>query len=182
MTIESADVLVVDDSSTDAELTIHALKVDESTPSMTWLSSAEEALFYMFRARQYADRDLSSPRLVLLDIEMPGIGGIGTLERLKRDPRTKAVPIVMLSSRQDAATIRKCYDLGANSYLVKPVAAIDYFHTIAAVTHYWLKLNACLNDDPATRRPSHAGAATRSGLAPAACLSRAPKIGAPTNF
>jgi two-component system, response regulator len=156
-TIEAAEILVVEDSVTDAELTLHALKMGESGPHATWLSSADEALFYMFRARQYANCELALPDLVLLDIDMPGIGGIGALGRLKRDPRTKAVPIVMLSSREDAATIRRCYGLGANSFLVKPVAAIDYFQAIAGVARYWLELNARLDH----------GVAIRAGARPA---------------
>lgn len=159
-TITSAEVLIVDDSPTDAELTIHALKVAGVSPRVTWLSNAEDALFYMFRARQYATREPTSPHLLLLDVDMPGIGGIGVLERLKHDPKTKAVPIVMLSSRQDEATIRRCYELGANSYLVKPVAAIEYFRKVAEVAHYWLALNACVEEDAAIR--PRAQPATRS--------------------
>ena len=140
-TLESSRVLLVDDSLTDAELTIHALKVRGHSPQVTWLSNAEEALLYMFRAGQYVNLDCGPPHLALLDVEMPGLGGIGVLERLKRDPRTREVPIVMLSAQHDRRTIRKCYELGANSYLVKPTAAIDYFQKIGAVAHYWLILN-----------------------------------------
>lgn len=152
-TIGSAEVLVIDDSPSDAELTIHALKIGEVTPKVTWLFTADEALFYMFRAKQYAHLEPALPHLVLLDVEMPGIGGIGVLERLKLDPRTRCVPIVMLSSRQDDATVRKCYGLGANSYLVRPVAAIEYFRQIVAVANYWLTLNMPLHQDAAVRPP-----------------------------
>jgi two-component system, response regulator len=166
MSIESAEVLVVDDSLADAELTIHALKIGDVTTRVTWLATAEEALFYMFRARQYANRELATPHLMLLDVHMPGIGGVGVLERLKHDPRTKHVPIVMLSSQQDRATIRRCYELGANSYLIKPVAAIDYFQTIAAVANYWLALNAHLDEGAATRSAAqHAPGITDSNVA-----------------
>jgi two-component system, response regulator len=162
-TIKATEVLVVDDSVTDAELTLHALRMGENTPHATWLSSAEEALFYMFRARQYANCELALPDLVLLDVDMPGIGGVGALARLKRDPRTKAVPIVMLSSREDAATIQRCYDLGANSYLVKPVAAIDYFQAIAGAARYWLALNARLEHGVETSQRARRGMANHSG-------------------
>lgn len=153
--IGSAEVLVVDDSLTDAELTIRALKIGEVMPNVIWISAAEEALLYMFRAKHYAQRDPASPRLILLDVEMPGIGGMGVLERLKQAPRTKCVPIVMLSSRQDVATIRKCYELGANSYIVKPVAAIEYFQNIAAVANYWLTINAHVREQAEIRPPAH---------------------------
>ncbi|MBL8266273.1 response regulator [Steroidobacter sp.] len=144
--LESSRVLLIDDSLTDAELTIHALKVRGLAPQITWLGNAEEALSYMFRTGEYAELACGPPHLVLLDVEMPGIGGIGVLERLKREPRTKTVPIVMLSSQYDRLTIRKCFELGANSYLVKPTAAIDYFQKISAVAHYWLTLNEPAED------------------------------------
>lgn len=167
--LESSRVLLIDDSLTDAELTIHALKVRGQAPQITWLSSAEEALSYMFRTGEYAELACGPPHLALLDVEMPGIGGIGVLERLKRDPRTKNVPIVMLSSQHDRLTIRKCFELGANSYLVKPTAAIDYFQKIGAVAHYWLTLNEPAEDEPAEDDPVTASrwpATTRLTKAP----------------
>jgi CheY-like chemotaxis protein len=146
--IESAGVLLVDDSVTNAELTMHALKVNGVAPRITWLSDPEEALFYMFRTRNFAGRELALPRLVLLDIDMPGMGAIQVLERLKRDSRTKIVPIVMLGSRQDGTIVRRCFELGANSYLVRPVTAVDYFREIATVAQYWLTFNADFNEEP----------------------------------
>lgn len=150
--ITSAEVLVVDDSLTDAELTIHALKIGEVMPTAIWIASADEALHYMFRAKHYANRDPASPRLILLDLEMPGIGGMGVLERVKQASSTKCVPIVMLSSLQDDLIIRRCYELGANSYLVKPAAAIEYFQLIAAVANYWLLANRNCHEPAATSR------------------------------
>ena len=150
--ITSAEVLVVDDSLTDAELTIHALKIGEVMPTAIWISSADDALLYLFRAKHYANRDPASPRLILLDLEMPGIGGMGVLERVKQASLTKCVPIVVLSSLQDDLIIRKCYELGANSYLVKPAAAIGYFQLIAAVANYWLMVNRNFHEHAATSR------------------------------
>jgi len=147
--IESAEVLVVDDSLADAELTIHALKIGEFMPKVLWVPSADEALFYMFRARHYANREPAPPRLILLDVELAGIGGIGVLNRLKQAPRTRCVPIVMLSARADDAILRRCYELGANSCLVKPTAAVEYFQKIAAVASYWLMVNRHLHDPAA---------------------------------
>lgn len=144
--MESAEVLVVDDSLDDAELTVHALKIGEFMPKVLWIAGANEALLYMFRARHYANREPAPPRLILLDVDMAGIGGIGVLARLKQAPRTKCVPIVMLSSRQDDAALRKCYELGANSCLVKPAAAVEYFQKIAVVASYWLTVNRHLHE------------------------------------
>lgn len=149
----------MDDSVTDAELTIHALKIGEVMPTAIWIASADEALLYMFRANPYGNRDPAPPRLILLDLEMPGIGGIGVLERLKQASQTHCVPIVMLSSLQDNAIIRKCYELGANSYLIKPAAAIEYFQMIAAVANYWLMMNRQFHEHAAhTQSPGSSDA------------------------
>jgi CheY-like chemotaxis protein len=145
--IESAGVLLVDDSVTNAELTMHALKVDGVSPRITWVCDPEEALFYMFRTQNFVGRELALPRLVLLDVDMPGMGGMQVLERLKRDPRTKIVPIVILSSRHDSTIVRRCFELGANSYLVKPITAVDYFREIATVAQYWLTFNADMTEE-----------------------------------
>lgn len=135
--MHSPAVVVVDESVNDAELTVHALKTCRAHPRVTWLSTAEEALCYMLRSP-----DPEGPHLVLLGFELPGIDSISVLQRLKRDPLTVTTPVAMLSSCDDAAMIRKCYELGANSYIVKPISAAAYFQKIAAVAQYWLELNS----------------------------------------
>lgn len=147
--MNSPVVLVVDDCINDAELTIHALKTCRAHPRVTWLSSADETLRYMIRSHGYPGREPDGLHLVLLAVELPGIDSISVLQRLKRDPFTVSTPIAMLSSCADAVMIRKCYQLGANSYIIKPISAAAYFQKIAAVAQYWLELNSCAIE-PAT--------------------------------
>lgn len=147
--VESSHVLLVDDSLTDGELTIYALKVRGRHPRVTWLVSAKEALLYMFREGHYSDRQ-GMPDLLLLDINMPGIGGIGVLQQLKCHPHTRRVPIVILSSSRDRCIVRQCYELGANGYVIKPAAPLDYFRTIGELANYWLRLNEQVEDEAAT--------------------------------
>ena len=137
---EPPSVLLVENSSTYAELTIHALGTCKARPVVTWLSSPRDAVLYIRRAKQYADRRHGLlPALVLFDIE---IAGVETVERIKHDPVTVCTPIVILGSRDDAVMIQKCLELGANSYIIRPVTAAAYFQTIAGVGDYWLELNA----------------------------------------
>lgn len=139
---KSPGVLVVDDLQTDAELTVHALNTCRAHPVVTWLSSQEEALLYMFRAGPYAGCKTALPKLVILNVEIPGIDGMRVLRQLKRDKRTACTPIAVLSSCDDAPIIRQCYELGANSYIVKPISAAAHFQKVAAAAQYWLELNA----------------------------------------
>ncbi len=138
--VESSHVLLVDNSLTNAELTIYALKVRGRHPRVTWLTSAEETLRYMSRDSQYFEIQ-GMPQLLLLDVDLPGIGGIGVLQWLKGDARTKHVPIVMLSSCQNRPIIQKCYESGANSYVVKPAAVGDYLQRIEEIANYWLRVS-----------------------------------------
>jgi two-component system response regulator len=138
---ETKHVLVVDDSLTDAELTMHALKLDGQTPLITWLSAAHEALIYIVNAGKQKGARRARPDLVLLEVDITGMGGMQLLEQLKSDSRTSDIPVVMLSARRDRQTVRRCFELGANSYLTKPDVAIEYIQKIGALARYWLILN-----------------------------------------
>jgi CheY-like chemotaxis protein len=150
--IDSPAVLVVDDSINDAELTVHALKTCRAHPRVTWLCTAEESLGYMSRAHRSAGHEADVPHLVLLGVELAGVD-ISVLQRLRRDPLMVWTPIVVLSSCEDEVIIRKCYELGANSYIVRPMSAAALFQKIAAVAQYWLELNnSAISSHPAIAR------------------------------
>lgn len=140
---KSVDILLVEDSKNDAELAIRALKKSNLANNLFHVKDGEEAIDFIFATGKYADtRDVRyPPKVVLLDIQLPKINGIEVLERLKSDDRTKHVPVVMLTSSKEDPDIKKCYGLGANSYIVKPVNFEGFAEAIKNLGFYWLLLN-----------------------------------------
>lgn len=135
------EILLVEDNSTDAELTMRALKKNNLANHVVWLKNGAEALDYLFRAGTYAERDGSDPRLVLLDLKLPKVDGIEVLKKIKTDPRTKTLPVVMLTSSAEERDIVESYQLGVNSYLVKPVDFTKFIEVVSHAGLYWVVLN-----------------------------------------
>lgn len=139
---EQIEILLVEDNPLDAELTMTALKGGKVANSITWVKDGEEALEYIFRKGRYADRPDVHPRLVFLDLKMPKVGGIEVLKAIKSDQTTKRIPVVVMTSSQEESDLARTYDLGVNSYVVKPVD----FNALADVTrqagYYWLAINS----------------------------------------
>jgi two-component system response regulator len=137
------EVLLVEDNISDAELTIRELKKHNMANNLFHVSNGEQALEFIFATGQYADsRDVQySPKLILLDIQMPKVNGIEVLQKIKSDPRTRSTPVVMLSSSKENPDIHKCYDLGSNSYIVKPVNFESFANAIKNLGFYWLLIN-----------------------------------------
>jgi two-component system, response regulator len=142
MTQNSVDILLVEDNINDAELAIRQLKKHNMTNNLVHVADGEEALEFIFGTGKYAGRSIDKPpKLVLLDIQMPKINGMEVLEKIKSDPRTKMIPVVMLTSSKEDPDIKKCYALGANSYIVKPVDFEGFAEAIKNLGFYWLLLN-----------------------------------------
>lgn len=143
MNPNSVEVLLVEDNSVDAELTIRSLKKYNMANNLFHVKNGKEAVDFIFASGDYAGiRDIASPpKLVLLDIQMPKMNGIEVLERIKGDPRTKTLPVVILTSSKENPDIQKCYNLGANSYIVKPVNFESFAAAIKNLGFYWLLLN-----------------------------------------
>jgi two-component system response regulator len=139
MSIESTLVLIVDDSPTDAELTMHALRRDGVSPCVTWLLSCEDVEDHFERLNEANEIEL--PHLILLDTDLPRGSGIRVLERLKSNEWTRSVPVVMLSSYADEFAVRRCYELGANSCVVKPLSAVRYIQAVSIIAKFWLNVN-----------------------------------------
>lgn len=141
--LNSIEVLLADDNSTDAELTIRELKKHRFVNSLMHVKNGQEALDFIFARGIYADtRDIMHPpKIVLLDIQMPKVNGIEVLQEIKADPRTRHILVVMLTSSKESPDIQKCYDLGANSYIVKPVNFERFAEAIRSLGFYWLLLN-----------------------------------------
>ena len=143
MNPNSVEVLLVEDNITDAELTIRELKKHNLANNLVHVKNGEEALEFIFGTGRYAGaRDiLFPPKLVLLDIQMPKVNGIEVLQQIKSDDRTRSMPVVILTSSKEDPDIKKCYELGANSYIVKPVNFERFTQAIQNLGMYWLLLN-----------------------------------------
>ena len=140
---KEVELLLVEDSAHDAELTMRALK-DKSRilNKVTWMKDGEEALDYIFGKGKYSGNNgITSPKVILCDLKMPKVSGIEVLEKLKGDPKTKNIPVVMLTSSNQDIDIDRCYELGANSYIVKPVGFENFMKAVKDIGLYWLLLN-----------------------------------------
>ena len=143
MNPNSVEVLLVEDNVADAELTIRELKKHNTANNLVHLKNGEEALDFIFATGKYTGkRDLQySPKIILLDIQMPKVNGIEVLQKIKADPRTRAIPVVVLTSSKESPDVQKCYDLGANSYIVKPVNFESFAQAIKNLGFYWILMN-----------------------------------------
>ena len=138
---EQVEILLVEDNPLDAELTIRALKKGGLANKLLWLKDGAQALDYLFRRGSYADRDDVFPRLVLLDLKMPRVDGIEVLKAIKQDERTRRIPVVITTSSQEERDVAQSYDLGANSYVVKPVEFGAFADLARQAGYYWLAIN-----------------------------------------
>jgi two-component system, response regulator len=143
MNPKSVEVLLVEDNINDAELTIRELKKHKMANNLFQVKDGEEALEFIFATGKYAGiRNVDHPpKLILLDIQMPKVNGMEVLEKIKSDERTRSIPVVILTSSKEDPDIKKCYSLGANSYIVKPVSFEGFAEAIKSLGFYWLLLN-----------------------------------------
>ena len=138
---EEVGILLVEDNPLDAELTLRGLQDQKLANTVTWVKDGEEALDYVFRRGTYSGRASRDPRLILLDLKMPRVGGIEVTRTIKGDERTKHIPIVIMTSSNEESDIAETYRLGANSYIVKPLD-FDALATVARQAgYYWLAVN-----------------------------------------
>jgi two-component system response regulator len=142
MNYDDVEILFAEDSLDDAMLTIRALSKSGFTNKLLHVKDGAEALDFIYCRGIYADRNPKShPKLFLLDLKMPKVSGIQVLEKIKSDPDFKSIPTVILTSSQEDPDIAKCYDLGANSYIVKPVDSNNFFNAIKEMGMYWMILS-----------------------------------------
>jgi two-component system response regulator len=137
------EVLLVEDNINDAELTIRELKKHNMANNLVHVRNGRDALLFVFAEGKYANlRDVqNTPKVILLDIQMPKVNGIEVLQKIKSDPRTSSIPIVILTSSKESPDIQKCYAVGANSYIVKPVNFESFAEAIKNLGFYWLLMN-----------------------------------------
>jgi CheY-like chemotaxis protein len=142
MTQRQIEILLVEDNPDDVELTLHALRKENLANNIQVARDGEEALEFLFCYGAHADRSFDHPpRLILLDLKLPKVDGIEVLRRLKGDPRTKAIPIVILTSYKEERDLVNSYGLGANSYIQKPVDFDQFRETVKTAGLYWLVIN-----------------------------------------
>jgi CheY-like chemotaxis protein len=139
---DSVEILLVEDNPNDAELTLRAFSKSKLANAVLHLQDGAEALDYIFGTGKYSSRDVKKgPKLILLDIKMPKVDGLDVLKKIKADARTKTIPVVMLTSSAEESDIIKSYNLGVNSYIVKPVDFTKFIQSVVDVGLYWLVLN-----------------------------------------
>jgi two-component system response regulator len=140
--IREAEILLVEDNPDDVELTLHALRSENLCNNTHVARDGEEAMDFLFCRGPYANRSFDHPvQLVLLDLKLPKVDGLEVLRALKSDPRTRRIPVIILTSSKEESDLIRSYDLGANSYAQKPV---DFEEFRAAIRHlglYWLVVN-----------------------------------------
>ena len=139
--LEPVQILLVEDSEADAELTRRALDKKGLGGHVTWVKDGEEALEFLYRRGRYANTSSPAPKLILLDLKMPKVSGLDVLRRVKSDAGTKAIPVVMLSSSAEESDLQESYELGVNSYVVKPVQFDQFLAQISAAAFYWSTIN-----------------------------------------
>ena len=138
---EQIEILLVEDNPLDAELMMTAIQSEKVANRITWVKDGAEALDYLFCTGEYAARDDVPPRLVLLDLKMPKVNGIEVLKAIKSDERTRRIPVVVMTSSEEESDLAKTYDLGVNSYVVKPLDFNALAEVIRQAGYYWLAIN-----------------------------------------
>ncbi|UII26590.1 response regulator [Fulvivirga maritima] len=143
MDTELVELLLIEDNHHEAELTIRNLKKSKLANNMLHIDDGEEALDFMFNEGQYSFNEgkVFNPKLILLDLKLPKISGIEILRKIKKDPRTQNIPVVILTSSNEVPDIDTCYNEGANSYIVKPVNFNDFSKLIGDLGMYWIITN-----------------------------------------
>ena len=142
MKSNEVQILLVEDNPEDVELTLDALKKNNLANKVHVTEDGQQALDFIFSTGAYAHRSIKNkPKLVLLDLKLPKVDGIEVLRRIKSDKRTKAIPVVVLTSSQEERDIIESYQLGVNSYIVKPVDFDRFLKSVHDTGLYWLLLN-----------------------------------------
>jgi len=138
----AVEVLLVEDNPEDAELTTRVLQKQNLANRLVWLKNGAQALDFVFARGAYAGRRVDdTPRLLLLDLSLPKVSGLEVLQQVKADPRTRKMPVVVLSSSTQDKDILRTYDLGVNSYVSKPVQFEEFARVVTHLGLYWLLIN-----------------------------------------
>jgi two-component system response regulator len=136
------DILLVDDNPHDVELTMHAFQKHGLAKRLHVVRDGEEALSFFHCTGTYAKRNPDdAPKLILLDLKLPLVDGHYVLRQIRSNPRTRMIPVVVLTSSREDRDIFQCYQLGINSYIVKPVNYDQFIEAAWTIAEYWLAIN-----------------------------------------
>jgi two-component system response regulator len=139
---EEVEILLVEDNESDLELTLRALKRVHLTNKVLAVRDGAQALDYLFATGEFSGRNgAAHPRVVLLDLKLPKVDGIEVLRQIRADPRTALVPVVVLTSSAEERDRLATYELGANSFIVKPVEFDSFSRAVTEIGMYWMLLN-----------------------------------------
>jgi len=142
VTRSPVEILLVEDNPRDVELTQYAFAKNNLANQMHVVRDGVEALDFIFCTGQYADRRIEDhPRVILLDLKLPKLDGLEVLRRIKADSRTRRIPVVMLTSSREERDVIESYELGVNSYIVKPVDFEQFNESVKTLGLYWLLIN-----------------------------------------
>jgi two-component system response regulator len=142
MNENEVDILLVDDSQDDLDLTLHALRAENLANHVFIARDGEEALDFLFCSGPHSGRSFDRPpKLVLLDLKMPKVDGMQVLQKIKGDPRTKTIPVVLMTSSREERDMLSGYELGVNSYIQKPVDFGEFRKAVKTLGLYWLVTN-----------------------------------------
>lgn len=140
--LDAVEILIVEDNPNDAEMALRAFKKNNLTNNVLVVEDGEEALNFIFARGNFSNRKLSNrPKIILLDLKLPKIDGLEVLKVIKSNPTTKVIPVIVLTSSAEESDIIKSYQLGVNSYIVKPVEFEKFVEAIEDLGLYWLLLN-----------------------------------------
>lgn len=136
------EILLVEDNPNDLELALHALKRNNLANHIEVARDGAEALDFLFGTGAYAGRPIDEkPKVILLDLKLPKVDGLEVLQQVKADPRTRTIPVVVLTSSREERDVVESYELGVNSYIVKPVDFEQFTEAVRSLGLYWLLLN-----------------------------------------
>jgi CheY-like chemotaxis protein len=139
---QNVEILLVEDNPSDAEMTIRALRKHQLVNNLFHVEDGAEALDFIYSKGKFADRKgMVNPRLIILDLKLPKISGLEVLKIIKNDAATKSIPIVIMTSSREEKDLVEGYNLGVNSYVVKPVVFDDFVKAVANLGLYWMLLN-----------------------------------------
>lgn len=142
MSPDEVEILLVEDNPDDVELAVHALRHDNLANRIEIARDGEEALDFLFCRGQYNNRSFQTPpRLVLLDLKLPKVDGLEVLKEIKSDPRTKAIPVVIVTSSREEQDLVNGYKLGTNAYIQKPVDFAQFRQIVKQLGLFWLVVN-----------------------------------------
>lgn len=141
--ISTADILLVEDNPCDADLALRALKKKNLHFNVIHFEDGMEALEAIFSQldEKGEKRGCQFPHLILLDLKLPGLSGKEILRALKRDEKTRMIPVVILTSSNQHSDVKECYNLGANAYIIKPLDFGEYINSVSEAASFWMHIN-----------------------------------------